>query len=101
MIPVFSYYMLLQSKGAGGDELHRDLAHLRDPALMRAYWAYVRLFFQRARGTKAVVLHVEPDLRGYLEQARAVGLASGFAQRFVRLRDKLAPNVLLAYHMSG
>jgi hypothetical protein len=100
-IPVFSYYMLLQSKPAGGDEKTVDLAHLRDPALMRAYWADVRLFFRRAHGTKTVVLHVEPDLWGYLEQAGAVGLARSFAQEFVRLRDSLAPNVLLAYHMSG
>ena len=100
-IPVFSYYMLLQSKPAGGDEKTVDLAHLRDATLMRAYWADVRLFFERARGTKTVVLHVEPDLWGYLEQAGAVALARSFAQEFVRLRDELAPNVLLAYHMSG
>src|SRR5437868_12350412 len=100
-IPVFSYYMLLQSKPAGGDEAQVDLAHLRDPTLMRAYWAAVRLFFERAHGTKTVVLHVEPDLWGYLEQANAVALASSFAQQFVRLRNELAPNVLLAYHMSG
>jgi hypothetical protein len=36
-----------------------------------------------------------------LEQAGTAVLASSFAQRFVRLRDELAPNVLLAYHMSG
>ena len=100
-IPVFSYYQLLQSKPAGGDEATVDLAHLRDLAVMAAYWKDVRLFFARARGTKTVVLHVEPDLWGYLEQAGAVGLASRFAQEFVRLRDELAPNVLLAYHMSG
>jgi hypothetical protein len=100
-IPVFSYYMLLQSKPAGGDEAEVDLAHLREPTLMRAYWADVRLFLQRARGTKTVVLHVEPDLWGYLEQANAVTLASSLAREFVRLRDELAPNVLLAYHMSG
>ena len=67
-------------------------------------------------GAKTVVLHVEPDLWGYIEQARegddaatvpAVvpdGLpqnAAGFAQEFVHLRDELAPNVLLAYHLSG
>jgi hypothetical protein len=101
MTPVFSYYMLLQSRPAGGDEAKTDLAHLRNAALMRAYWADVRLFFRRAHGAKTVVLHVEPDLWGYLEQADAVGLASRFAQEFVRLRDELAPNVLLAYHMSG
>jgi hypothetical protein len=93
--------MLLQSKPAGGDEGAVDIAHLRDPALMKQYWAQVRLFFERARGSKTVVLHVEPDLWGYLEQASDVALASQFAQEFVRLRNELAPNVLLAYHMSG
>jgi hypothetical protein len=101
MIPVFSYYQLLQSKPAGGDEAKADLAHLRNATLMRAYWADVRLFFKRARGTKTVVLHVEPDLWGYLEQANVIALASRFAQQFIRLRNELAPNVLLAYHMSG
>jgi hypothetical protein len=100
-IPVFTYYQLLQSKPAGGDEAKVDLAHLRDPKLMAAYWADVRLFLARAHGTKTVVLHVEPDLWGYLEQANATALASSFAQRFVRLRDELAANVVLAYHMSG
>jgi len=88
-------------KPAGGDEKTVDLAHLRDPALMRAYWADVRLFFERARGSKTVLLHVEPDLWGYVEHAGAVSLARSFAQQFVRLRDQLAPNVLLAYHRSG
>jgi hypothetical protein len=101
VIPVFTYYMLLQSKPAGGDEATVDLAHLRDPTVMRAYWADVRLFFKRAHSAKTVVLHVEPDVWGYLEQANAVALASSFAQEFVRLRNKLAPNVVLAYHMSG
>jgi hypothetical protein len=115
-IPVFSYYMLLQSRPAGGDEMQTDLAHLRDPQVMSAYWADVRLLFQRAKGAKTVVVHVEPDLWGYIEQA-ATGddastvpaavpdglpqTAAGFAQEWVRLRNELAPNVVLAYHMSG
>jgi hypothetical protein len=53
------------------------------------------------RGSKPVVVHVEPDLWGYLEQANATSLATSFAQRWVALRDQLAPNVILAYHMSG
>ncbi len=76
----------------------------------------MRLFFQRARGTKPVVLHVEPDLWGYIEQdsrgdnaatvpavvpGNLPQTAAGFAQELVRLRDLLAPNVILAYHMSG
>src|SRR5437667_30782 len=36
-----------------------------------------------------------------LAPAHSVALASSFAQQFVRLRNELAPNVLLAYHMSG
>lgn len=99
--PVLTYYMLLQSSPHGSDEAQTDLAHLRDAQVMQAYWQDVRLLFQRVRGTKPVVVHVEPDLWGYLEQAGAVSLGSAFAQQWVRLRDSLAPNVILAYHMSG
>jgi len=100
-IPVLTYYMDLQSNPHGGDEAQTDLAHLRDPQLMQAYWQDVRLLFDRVRGTKPVVVHVEPDLWGYLEQANAVALASAFAKQWVGLRNSLAPNVILAYHMSG
>jgi hypothetical protein len=125
MVPVLTYYMLLQSKPAGGDEAHADLANAANVETMKAYWADVRLLFQRIRGatTKPVVVHVEPDFWGYVEQAargddastvpaavastgvpELAGLpntAAGFAQAFVKLRDALAPNVLLAYHLSG
>ncbi len=116
LIPVFTYYMLLQSKPAGGDEAHADLANLQNPATMKAYWADLTLFLQRAKGASPVVLHVEPDLWGYLQQAArgddastvpAVvpeGLpqtAAGYAQEVVQLRDRLAPNVILAWHLSG
>jgi hypothetical protein len=116
VIPVFSYYMLLQSKPAGGDELHADLANLRNASTMGAYWADLTLFFKRAKGPAPVVLHVEPDLWGYIQQG-ATGddaatvpavvpdgkpqTAAGFAQEIVALRNRLAPNVILAYHMSG
>jgi len=101
VVPVFSYYMLLQSKPQGGDEAQTDLSHLRDPQVMQAYWSDVSLLFQRLKGAKPVVVHVEPDLWGYLEQANATALAASFAQQWVTLRNQLAPNVLLAYHMSG
>jgi hypothetical protein len=123
MVPVFPYYQLLQSNPQTNlGEAGQDLAHLRDATLMTAYWADVRLFFQRAAGSSPVVLHVEPDLWGYVEQgstnndaatvpakvgslgiAELGGLpdtAAGFPQAFVRLRDALAPNVILAYHLS-
>ena len=101
VVPVLTYYMLLQSNPKGGDEAQVDLAHLADTQLMQAYWTDVRLLFQRVHGTQPVVVHVEPDLWGYLEQANDVQLASSFAQQWVTLRNQLAPNVLLAYHMSG
>src|SRR2546423_199825 len=100
-LPVLTYYMLLQSKPGGGDEAHADLANLRNAQTMSAYWSDVRLLFTRVKGTKPVVVHVEPDLWGYLEQTGETALASAFAQRWTKLRDDLAPNVILAYHMSG
>jgi hypothetical protein len=117
IIPVYSYYQLLQSMpSVAGGEAAVDLAHLDDPGTMADYWDDVRLFFQRAKGKKPVVLHVEPDLWGHIQQAarnddaatipavvpgNLPQTAAGFAQEFVRLRDALAPNVILAYHMSG
>jgi hypothetical protein len=91
---------------------------------MAAWYADLKLFFQRAAGSTTVVLHVEPDLWGYIEQAAGSGndaasipasvassgvaalaglpnTAAGFAKAIVRLRDQNAPNVLLAYHLSG
>jgi len=99
-IPVLSYYMLLQSTPAGGDERQTDLAHLHDAGLMATYWQDVELLFRRVRGNRPVVVHVEPDLWGYLEQSHAIALARSFAQRWLALRNRLAPNVLLAYHLS-
>ncbi len=126
VLPVFPYYMLLQSSpSTGSTESARDLSNLANVSTMTAYWADVTLFLQRASAAASghpVVLHVEPDLWGYIEQAAVhnagsdvaaavastgnadlAGLpntASGFAQAFVRLRDTYAPNVLLAWHLS-
>jgi len=122
--PVFPYYMLLQSNPAtGSTEQAKDLGNLKNASTMHAYYADLRLFLQRAAGSTPVILHVEPDLWGYIEQASGtdddaaeitasvassgdVALAdlpndaSGFARAIVRLRDTYAPNVLLAYHLS-
>ena len=71
---------------------------------MTAYWADWRLLLRRvavASSKHLVVVHVEPDLWGYLEQAHAVGLARAFARRLIALRDRLAPHVLLAWHLSA
>jgi hypothetical protein len=104
VIPVFTYYQLLQSHpSAGTDELQRDISNLRNKGTMRAYWADYQLLLRRvaeSAGDSTVVIHVEPDLWGYLEQANATGLAHSFAHRLIALRNRLAPHVLLAWHLS-
>ncbi|MCK9494501.1 MAG: hypothetical protein M0R75_03260 [Dehalococcoidia bacterium] len=124
IIPVFTYYMMRQSApGASMGESEGNLANVADSATMRAYFEDLRLFFQRATGADTpVILHVEPDLWGYLQQRSSGNDAStvdvrvassgvpelaglpdtlaGFAQAIVRLRDRYAPDVLLGYHVS-
>ena len=104
MIPVFTYYQLLQSRpAAGGSEATRDTSNLRNAATMQAYWRDFALLLRRIRGAaggRLVVVHVEPDLWGYLEQGGQVALARRFAHRVVTLRDRIAPHVALAWHLS-
>ena len=122
--PVFTYYMLLQSRPGGGGELEADLRNLRTVATMRAWYRDLALFLRRAAAFRStrIVLHVEPDLWGYVQQrargdraatipaaVSSTGLpslrglpnhAGGVARAVVRLRDRLAPNVQLAYSIS-
>jgi hypothetical protein len=101
IVPVFTYYQLLQSApAAGNSEDGKDVSNLRNRATMRAYWKDFRLFLRRARGTKLVVAHLEPDLWGYLQQHKAAKLARRYAAKAVRLRNRTAPNVKLAWHLS-
>lgn len=125
LLPVFTYYMMVQSApGKDRPEAEGVWANVRDLVTMTAYYADLRLCFQRAGAfaDTVVVLHLEPDLWGYLQQradqddarglampVAATGLAelaalpdtaAGFAQAILRLRDTYAPNVLLAYHLS-
>jgi hypothetical protein len=104
VIPVLTYYQMLPSSpGAGTDELHRDISNLRNARTMRAYWTDYGLLLKRvaqAAATNTVVIHVEPDLWGYLEQANEIGLARSFAHKLIELRDRIAPHVLLAWHLS-
>ena len=124
LIPVFTYYEIRQSLPGGnnGDEPNAVLDNLVTPSVMRSYFANVRELFTRLGkvGGPAVV-HVEPDMWGYLQQrfgddatraSVSVGSsgdagvsdlpnnAAGLAQAFVRLRDQLAPQVTLAWHVS-
>jgi hypothetical protein len=103
-IPVLTYYQLLQSEPAtGSSEAQRDVSHLRNAATMRAYWSDYELMLRRvgaAAGRHLVVVHVEPDLWGYLQQVHATALARSFAHELIALRNRLAPHVLLAWHLS-
>ena len=124
MTPVFTYYQLRQSSpGNAMGEPDGDFANIGNAATMRAYYADLKLFLQRAgaQSGSTVILHVEPDLWGYIQQrygddaasapavvgqsgvAELAGLpdnAAGFARAVVRLRDAYAPNVVLGYHLS-
>ena len=124
IIPVFTYYMILQSSPGGGSESNAVFTNANNTATMTAYYNDLKLFFQKAAlfPTQKVVLHVEPDFWGYMEQRAAnddaktvavkvseTGLAelaglpsnmSGFARAIVKLRDTIAPNVFLGYHIS-
>jgi hypothetical protein len=124
MIPVFTYYQLLQSLPGGGSESDEDFGNLNNTATMTAYYNDLTLFFQKAGAFtgQRVVLHVEPDFWGYMQQRAAgdnaatvpakvseTGIAAlqglpsnvaGFAQAVVKLRNTYAPNVTLAYHLS-
>jgi hypothetical protein len=124
IVPVFTYYQMVQSSpGASQGESDGVATNLNNASTMTAYYNDLKLFFQRAGAAGgSTVLHVEPDLWAYLQQkatnddARTVpakvgasgqpdvaGLpdnAAGFAQAIVRLRDRYAPNVILGYHFS-
>jgi hypothetical protein len=124
--PVFTYYMMYQSSpGTPLGEYEGNYANMQNTSTMTAYYNDLKLFFQRAGAfpSTTMVLHVEPDLWGYMQQrstgdnaatvsARVASTGvpelaglpnnvAGFAQAVARLRDLYAPNVLLGYHMSG
>jgi hypothetical protein len=126
MVPVFSYYEIRQSDPGvwESDEQDADLRNLSNRRTMRAYYENLKAFFQQAASaTGAVVLQVEPDLWGYIEQrakhqnastvpaaVASSGMldlrgmpntAAGFAQAILVLRNNYAPHVIVAYHDSS
>jgi hypothetical protein len=123
-IPVFPYYELLQSlPSTGSTELDRDYSNLNNASTMNAYYSNFALLMNMAKGFgKPVIVHVEPDLFAYMERKAAGGDAStvsasvassgytgfsnlpntfqGFCWGLLRLRDTIAPNLILATHAS-
>lgn len=126
-IPVFTYYQLLQSTpSSGSSEAERNYSNLNNATTMKAYFADFKLLLDKARAFgKPVIVHIEPDLAGYMQQrvldstnsaanipaavaasghADAAGLPDtfqGFNWALLRMRDRYAPNVLLAAHVSA
>ncbi|MDO9407250.1 SPOR domain-containing protein [Patulibacter sp.] len=121
-VPFLSYYVLQQTPPFDTlpDEHQRVLRGIKNPATMKAVVADLRLALTRMGqgGDKTSVLQIEADLWGYVQQqgepattkaaiagtdALAVGLPetlAGFARLITRIRNEVAPKVLLAYPVS-
>ncbi len=119
MTPVFSYYVLQQSVTGDGSEQAKVERGLKDSVIVARYLEGLGLFFERAAAAGGpVILHLEPDLWGFAHQAAnsddaghvpvampgatgQPGTLAGLAREIVALRDRTAPNVLLAYSLSN
>jgi len=123
-IPVFTWYQLLQSTpSTGSSELDRDYSNLNTASTMSSYYSSFKILMQKAAQYGGqVVVHVEPDFWGYMQQKAAGAGASsvsamvkssgfaeaaafpdnlvGFSSELKFLRDTYAPNALLAMHAS-
>jgi hypothetical protein len=119
-IPMFTYYQIVPSAPDPSSE--NVMVKLQNASTMNAYFSDWKLLMQEAGAYgKPVVVHVEPDMWGYMEQAYGVNAnavpvevkssgfgevsayadtASGFAKALVHLRDVYAPNVVLGFHVS-
>ncbi len=130
--PAFAYYELCQSNGPlGSDYCHvndhqQDVTNLATDWVMKDYYKNWVMALKRIGASKQTVLViVEPDLWGFLQQAAlkngknsaasiaaSVGSsgfadvqgypnnAQGFAWAMLHMRDKYAPNAVLAIHSS-
>lgn len=121
-LSLLSYYVLQETPpvSALAEESEKVLRGLADAQVMRAVVADLRVALTRMgeAGGAPNVLQVEPDLWGYVQQERggattraaiagtdplAAGLPGtlrGFATLVERIRDEVAPKVLLAYPVS-
>jgi len=126
VIPAFTYYQLLDAATTTGTERQKDLATINNASTMAKYWQDVKYFLTYAGQfpEQLIILHIEPDFWGFCQQegldngidwttlpAKVAGSGDsdlaglpntidGFAKGLKRLRDNMAPNVLLAFHMS-
>jgi len=123
-LPIVTYYQLLHSTPSNGyADADRLVGALKNPPTMRYYFADFELLMRTvARVGGNAIIHVEPDLWGYLQRNARGGdahvvqaavassgypgigdladTAVGFARALIRIRDHHAPQVLLAIHAS-
>src|SRR5947209_6814775 len=123
-VPVVTWYQLLQyTPSTGSSELDRDYSNLNNATTMSSYYASFKVLMQKAAQYGGqVVVHVEPDFWGYMEQKAAESSATtvsamvkssgfaeaasfpdnvaGFGSGLKYLRHAYAPNALLAMHGS-
>ncbi|MBI2864416.1 MAG: hypothetical protein HYX94_07625 [Chloroflexi bacterium] len=124
-LPVFSYYQIQKSApGLGNSEVEIAFSNLNNLDTMAAYYAEFKLLMEKARAFgKPVLVHVEPDLWGFMQQRIGGGEnpakipvsvassgfkdvkgfandLSGFGKALLHLRDRYARNVILAVHAS-
>lgn len=129
-MPTFVYYEICLTNGphpsdyCGGHNVDQDTGNLTSASAMNAYFGNWVLMLQKIRAFgKPVLVIVEPDLWGFLQNAangsdNAAGVpasvansgfadaagfpnnAQGFAWALLHMRDKYAPNAVLTLHAS-
>jgi len=118
-IPELTYYQLVPT--IGGEGASAESAALKNTTTMANYYRdFTTLMKQLRQYGSTAVVHVEPDLFGYLETisgnpasisaaVASSGVAdvaaypntvAGFGAALLHLRDLYAPNVVLAAHVS-
>jgi hypothetical protein len=117
-IPMFTYYIILQSSGAS--EGAGEVGAANNPSFMTSYFGDWR-FLLETIGQSTVLLHIEPDFWGYAEQTNAnphqipAAVASanstdcsgvensiaGMGECMVSMVRKYAPNAKVGLHASA
>ena len=122
-IPFFTYYMVLPASGLSEGDLTGETAALDDQTFLTAYFDDWRFLLQKI-GNEQAMLHIEPDLFGYLK-ARAAATtgpsaipakvalsnptdcgtgytndAAGYAKCMIHMVRIYAPNATVGLHFS-
>ncbi len=123
-IPVISIYMLQQAPiefGCSGSEYDKIYCAINNPAIMEIFWQkFIRMCHEiKSSLASYVIIHVEPDMLGYLQQrainenksprdltaftgnSRYPDNLVGMHQRMIDIVQEIIPNKgLLAFHVS-